>query len=124
RRYDLSDLRFAEAVVGQAAAAGDNVRLYRAAEAARAAAEAANRAKDQFLSTLSHELRAPLNAIFGWATILERGDLPVEESRRALQIILRNVNAQVRLIDELLDVARIGTGQMRLHVKTRDPAAV
>jgi signal transduction histidine kinase/CheY-like chemotaxis protein len=120
RRYDLSDLRFAEAVVGQAAAAGDNVRLYRAAEAARAAAEAANRAKDQFLSTLSHELRAPLNAIFGWATILERGDLPAEESRRALQIILRNVNAQVRLIDELLDVARIGTGQIRLDVKPVD----
>jgi signal transduction histidine kinase/ActR/RegA family two-component response regulator len=120
RRYDRTHLRFAEAVVGQAAAAGDSARLYRAAEAGRAAAEAANRAKDQFLSTLSHELRGPLNAIFGWATILERGDLPAEQSRRALQIILRNVNTQVRLIDELLDVSRIGTGQLRLDVKPVD----
>jgi signal transduction histidine kinase/ActR/RegA family two-component response regulator len=124
RRYDRSHLRFAEAVAGQVAAAGDNARLYRAAEAGRAAAEAANRAKDQFLSTLSHELRAPLNAIFGWATILERGDLPEEQSRRALQIILRNVNAQVRLIDELLDVSRVGTGQLRLDVKPVDLRAV
>ena len=120
RRYDRSHLRFAEAVVGQAAAAGDNARLYREAEAGRAAAEAANRAKDLFLSTLSHELRAPLNAIVGWATILERGDVPAEQSRRALQVILRNVNAQVRLIDELLDVSRIGTGQIRLDVKPVD----
>ena len=120
RRYDQADLRFAEAVVGQAATAGDNARLYRAAEAGRAAAEAANRAKDQFLSALSHELRAPLNAIFGWATLLERGDLPADQSRRALQIILRNVNAQVRLIDDLLDVSRIGTGQVRLDVKPVD----
>jgi signal transduction histidine kinase/ActR/RegA family two-component response regulator len=120
RRYDQRDLRFAEAVVGQAATAGDNARLYRAAEAGRAAAEAANRAKDQFLSTLSHELRAPLNAIFGWATMLERGDLPAEQSRRALQIILRNVGAQVRLIDDLLDLSRVGAGQLRLDVKPVD----
>jgi signal transduction histidine kinase len=120
RRYDQADLRFAEAVVSQVAAAGDNARLYRAAEAGRSAAEAANRAQDQFLSTLSHELRAPLNAIYGWATILERGDLPAEQSRRALQIIIRNVKAQVRLIDDLLDVSRIGTGQLRLDVKPVD----
>jgi signal transduction histidine kinase/CheY-like chemotaxis protein len=120
RRYDRSHLRFAEAVVSQVATTGDNARLYRAAEAGRAAAEAANRAKDQFLSVLSHELRAPLNAIFGWASMLERGDLPADQSRRALQIILRNVNAQVRLIDELLDVSRIGTGQIRLDVKPVD----
>jgi signal transduction histidine kinase/ActR/RegA family two-component response regulator len=120
RQYGQGDLQFAEAMVGQAATAGDNARLYRAAEAGRAAAEAANRAKDQFLSTLSHELRAPLNAIFGWATMLERGDLPAEQARRALQIILRNVNAQVRLIDDLLDLSRIGAGQLRLDVKPVD----
>lgn len=124
RRYDRSDLRFAESVVGQVAAAGDNARLYRAAEAGRAAAEAANRAKDQFLSTLSHELRAPLNAIVGWATILERGDLPADQTSRALQVILRNANAQVRLIEDLLDVSRIGTGQIRLDVKPVDLGTV
>jgi len=124
RRYDRSDLRFAESVVGQVAAAGDNARLYRAAEAGRAAAEAANRAKDQFLSTLSHELRSPLNAIVGWATILERGDLPADQTSRALQVILRNANAQVRLIEDLLDVSRIGTGQIRLDVKPVDLGTV
>lgn len=120
RRFDHADLRFAEAVASQTAAAGDSARLYREAEAARDAAEAANRAKDQFLSTLSHELRAPLNAIYGWATILERGDLGAEQSRRALQIILRNVNAQVRLIDDLLDLSRVGTGKLRLDVQPVD----
>ena len=124
RRYDRDDLRFAESVVAQAAAAGDNARLYRAAEAGRAAAEAANRGRDQFLSTLSHELRAPLNAIVGWATILDRGGLPADQTTRALQIILRNANAQVRLIEDLLDVSRIGTGQIRLDVKPVDLGTV
>ena len=120
RHYDGTDLLFAEAVVRQAAAAGDNARLYREAEIARDAAEAGNRAKDQFLSTLSHELRTPLNAVYGWATILERGELAPEQTRRAVQIILRNVNAQVRLIDDLLDLSRIETGKLRLAVQPVD----
>ncbi|MGH7314879.1 MAG: hybrid sensor histidine kinase/response regulator, partial [Candidatus Rokuibacteriota bacterium] len=100
--------------------AGDSARLYQVAEAARAAAEAANRAKDAFLSTLSHELRTPLNAVYGWATMLERGDLGAEQSRRALQIILRNVNAQVRLIDDLLDLSRVASGKVRLAIQAVD----
>src|SRR6266850_6789897 len=120
RRYDLTDLLFAEAVVSQVAVAGDNARLYVAAEAAREAAEAANSAKDQFLSTLSHELRTPLNAVYGWATMLERGQLGAEQAQRALQIILRNVNAQVRLIDDLLDLSRVASGKLRLAVQPVD----
>jgi signal transduction histidine kinase len=120
RGYDHTDLLFAEAVVNQIAVAGDNARLYRAAEVARAAAEAANSAKDQFLSTLSHELRTPLNAVHGWATMLERGQLDEEQARRALQIILRNVNAQVRLIDDLLDMTRVSSGKLRLAVQPVD----
>jgi len=120
RRYGPADLLFAEAVVRQAAVAADNARLYRDAEGAREAAEAASRAKDQFLSTLSHELRTPLNAVNGWATILQRGDLDAEQTRRALQIILRNVTAQVRLIDDLLDVSRIEAGKIRLTVQPVD----
>jgi signal transduction histidine kinase len=112
RGYDPIDLLFAEAVVNQVAVVSDNARLYRAAETAREAAEAANSAKDQFLSTLSYELRTPLNAIYGWATMLERGQLGEEQARRALQIILRNVNAQVRLIDDLLDLARVASGKL------------
>lgn len=120
RRYDRTDLLFAEAVVNQVAVAGDNARLYVAAEAAREAAEAANSAKDQFLSTLSHELRTPLNAVYGWATMLERGQLGAEQAQRALQIILRNVNAQVRLIDDLLDLSRVASGKLRLAVQPVD----
>lgn len=120
RRYDRTDLLFAEAVVSQVAVAGDNARLYVAAEAAREAAEAANTAKDQFLSTLSHELRTPLNAVYGWATMLERGQLGEEQAQRALQIILRNVNAQVRLIDDLLDLSRVASGKLRLAVQPVD----
>ena len=120
RRYDRTDLLFAEAVVTQVAVAGDNARLYVAAEAAREAAEAANSAKDQFLSTLSHELRTPLNAVYGWATMLERGQLGAEQAQRALQIILRNVNAQVRLIDDLLDLSRVVSGKLRLTVQPVD----
>jgi signal transduction histidine kinase/ActR/RegA family two-component response regulator len=120
RRYDGMDLLFAEAVVSQIAVAGNHLRLYRAAEAARQAAEAASSAKDQFLSTLSHELRTPLNAIYGWATMLERGQLGEEQARRALQIILRNVKTQVRLIDDLLDMARVANGKLRLAVQPVD----
>jgi len=120
RRYDRTDLLFAEAVVSQVAVAGDNARLYVAAETAREAAEAANSAKDQFLSTLSHELRTPLNAVYGWATMLERGQLGADQVQRALQIILRNVNAQVRLIDDLLDLSRVASGKLRLAVQPVD----
>ena len=120
RRYDRTALLFAEAVVSQVAVAGDNARLYVAAETAREAAEAANSAKDQFLSTLSHELRTPLNAVYGWATMLERGQLGAEQAQRALQIILRNVNAQVRLIDDLLDLSRVASGKLRLAVQPVD----
>ncbi|HKW92543.1 MAG TPA: ATP-binding protein [Methylomirabilota bacterium] len=119
-RYDRTDLLFAEAVVSQIAVARDNAGLYRAAETAREAAEAASSAKDQFLSTLSHELRTPLNAVYGWATMLERGQLGEAQARRALQIILRNVHAQVRLIDDLLDMARVTSGKLRLAVQPLD----
>ena len=119
-RYDRTDLLFAEAVVSQIAVARDNAGLYRTAETAREAAEAASSAKDQFLSTLSHELRTPLNAVYGWATMLERGQLGEAQARRALQIILRNVHAQVRLIDDLLDMARVTSGKLRLAVQPLD----
>ena len=83
---------------------------------ARTAAEAASRAKDEFLATLSHELRTPLNAILGWSRMLRRGIL--DESRRshALQVIERNAEMQARLIEDLLDVSRIMFGQLRLDI--------
>ena len=88
-------------------------------------AEAANRAKDEFLTVLSHELRTPLNAVYGWARMLRAGDLKDEKARmRALDIIERNANVQVQLIDDLLDIARVITGKMRLDVRPVDLVAV
>lgn len=73
-----------------------------------------NRIKDEFLATLSHELRTPLNAIVGWTQLLRLENLP-EEATRGLDVIDRNVKAQTRLIEDLLDVSRITTGKMRLN---------
>jgi PAS domain S-box-containing protein len=91
---------------------------------ARAEAEAVNRSKDQFLATLSHELRTPLNAIYGWARMLDTGRLDEPATRRATEAILRNAAAQVQLIEDLFDVSRVVTGNMRLEVRPLSIAAV
>ena len=83
---------------------------------ARAAAEDANRVKDEFLAICSHELRAPLSAIQGWAEMLTRGELDEETTRHALEIILRNVRAQTQIIKDLLDVSRVIAGKLRLEI--------
>ena len=90
----------------------------------RAEAELLNRSKDQFLATISHELRTPLNAIYGWARMLERGTLDGDAIARAAQVIVRNASVQVRLIDDLLDLARVTSGKMRLDVRPTNVAAV
>jgi signal transduction histidine kinase/ActR/RegA family two-component response regulator len=120
QRYGEADLAFAMVIASHTAAAIENWRLYREGQAARAAAETANRAKDEFLSTLSHELRNPLNAVHGWATLIARGQLGEAQTRRAVQVIVRNVNAQIRLVDDLLDMSRVVSGRMRLLVQPVD----
>ncbi|RZI86624.1 MAG: response regulator [Rubrivivax sp.] len=92
-------------------------------QAARAAAEHANRTKDDFLAVLSHELRTPLNAIVGWTHVLRlREDSP--ERLKGLDAITRNAHVQTRLISDLLDVSRINLGKLRLNLETMDPAVV
>jgi signal transduction histidine kinase len=83
---------------------------------ARADAEAASQAKDDFLAMLSHELRSPLNAILGWTQVLRarKGEPAMVE--RALQTIERNARLQTRLVDDLLDVSRIAGGTLRLDL--------
>jgi signal transduction histidine kinase/ActR/RegA family two-component response regulator len=88
--------------------------------AARATAEQANRLKDQFLAVVSHELRTPLNAILGWAELLQSGKLDSTKSDRASRAILDSAKRQAQLIDELLDVARIMSGKLRLERSTVD----
>jgi signal transduction histidine kinase/ActR/RegA family two-component response regulator len=88
---------------------------------ARVTAEKALRAKDEFLSTVSHEIRNPLNAVLGWTRILiDRADVDPETLARALRVIDRNATAQVRMIDDLLDVARIASGKLRLDMQPVD----
>jgi len=91
---------------------------------ALAAAEEANRLKDEFLAVLSHELRTPLNAILGWARILRAGTLGADDASRAIETIERNAQAQAQLIEDLLDVSRIVSGKLRLEMRTVDVGEV
>jgi CheY-like chemotaxis protein/nitrogen-specific signal transduction histidine kinase len=83
---------------------------------ARADAEKANRLKDEFLATLSHELRTPLTSILGWASMIRNGEVEGSNASRAIETIERNARSQARLIDDLLDVSRIITGNLRLDL--------
>src|SRR5205085_5405205 len=121
-----------------AAIAIENARLYQQAQraiiereellareqAARADAEAANRAKDEFLATVSHELRTPLNAIIGWSRMLRTGRLDDETRDHALETIERNVRLQTQIVEDILDVSHIITGKLRLTPRPLDLAPV
>lgn len=93
-------------------------------KAARTEAEAANRAKDEFLATISHEIRTPLNAILGWLQILRAGRVDNDYSTHVLDSIERNAKAQAKLIEDILDASRIVTGKLRLDVGSVDLASI
>ncbi|MFN6963855.1 MAG: ATP-binding protein [Pyrinomonadaceae bacterium] len=84
-------------------------------QAARRDAEAANRAKDEFLAVLSHELRTPLHAIGGWLSLLRAGQLDRSDRDRAFATIERAVAAQNELVNDLLDISRIAAGKLELE---------
>jgi PAS domain S-box-containing protein len=86
--------------------------------------ESANRAKDEFLATISHELRNPLNAIVGWTRMLQSGKLDATRSARAIEAIERNAAVQAALVEDMLDVSRIITGKLVLRVGAVDLRAV
>jgi len=107
-RFEPDDVALAEEVARRAGLAIDNARLY-------SHAQEANRAKDEFLANLSHELRTPMTAILGWAHLLQLGDLDAEHVALGLQTIRQSGEAQAKLIDDLLDVSRIVTGKLHLN---------
>jgi len=122
RRYNAEDLAFAEDLAQRAALAIENALALQATEQARKQerwmreeAERTNRLKDEFLATASHELRTPLNAILGWTLTLQRNSIDVETDR-ALVVIERNARAQAKLIEDVLDVSRIVSGKLALHL--------
>lgn len=91
---------------------------------ARASAEAQKmvRLKDEFLATLSHELRTPMSAIMGWAQVLERRCADDPFTCRATEAITRNARAQARLIEDIVDLSRIEAGKVRLSLQPVDVA--
>lgn len=98
--------------------------LLKREQAARRDAEVANRMRDEFLATVSHELRAPLSSILGWGRLMEKGKLDEATTAKAVKTIVRNAEAQNRLIEDLLDVSRIISGKLRLEVVTIKPINV
>ncbi|MEP6636034.1 MAG: ATP-binding protein, partial [Acidobacteriota bacterium] len=150
--FTEADERLAATLATQAASAYENARLYSEAQqhaselsveiaerkqaeteraqilvreqAARAEAEQANRTKDEFLATLSHELRTPLSAILGWSHLVRTGKLDEPQMARAFETIERNARSQSQLIDDLLDVSRIITGNLQIEAAPVDLSAV
>lgn len=105
-----------EEITRRKQAESEREQLLEREQAARAAAEQANRVKDEFLAVLSHELRSPLNPILGWAKLLQGRELGQAKSQQALETIERNAKLLVQLIDDLLDMARIMQGKLVLNL--------
>ncbi|MFN2433085.1 MAG: PAS domain S-box protein [Gemmatimonadota bacterium] len=109
RRFAFGDLVAVEELARRAALALDNARLFREAQRS-------NRVKDEFLSTLSHELRTPMTSILGWTQMLRTGELDPATAERGLDVIHRSARQQAQLIEDLLDISRIITGKLRLEM--------
>lgn len=105
--HDITKLR---------ALTADRERLLESERSARAQAERMSRLKDEFLATLSHELRTPLNAIQGWSELLQRSGNKPDDLKRGLEAISRNVRVQSQIVNDLLDMSRVISGQVMLEV--------
>lgn len=115
RQVDLRDL-----FIELERAKGERTELVERERIARAEAEEAKRAKDEFLGMISHELRTPLNAILGWSRMMAAGRLADAQRHRAVVTIERNAVAQAKLIDELLDVSWLVSGKLKLSMRSVD----
>ena len=115
REYSEADLPLIEEFARRVSLAVENARLFRQADEL-------NRLKDEFLATLSHELRTPLNAIVGWSRMLSTGKLKDATFERAVVSIQRNAQAQAKIVDDILDVARGVAGNVRLEIGPLDLA--
>lgn len=93
------------------------------ARAARDEAERQSRLKDEFLASLSHELRTPMNVILGWLSTLEEGK-PIADIYKALSVVKRNADLQAKLIDDLLDMNRLISGTIQLELGDADLGAI
>ena len=110
RRYATDDLHFVTDVASRAALMIDNARAYDALQRASAV-------KDEFLATLSHELRTPLNAVLGYSRMLRAGMVAPEKLPRTFETIERNATSLTKMVEDVLDVARVVSGKMRLSMQ-------
>lgn len=131
----ISPIRTADGVVIGASKIARDITAQKRAELAKAEMlererrarrdmEHASRLKDEFLAMLSHELRTPLNAVMGYTQLLMTGALDGPELTQAYKAIERNTQAQVRLVESLLDLSRILAGKLDLHLETLPVSAV
>jgi signal transduction histidine kinase len=117
RAFDDEDMTLAQQLASRAALAAENARLYEEAQEA-------NRLKDEFFATLSHELRTPINAVLGWAQMLQDGVLDEAGTARALQAIARNARTQAELLGDILEMSRIVSGKIDLTMEDVDLSAL
>jgi PAS domain S-box-containing protein len=117
RRYDERDLRLAQELASRAGLAIDNALLF-------VESERANHAKDEFFAIVSHELKTPMTTILGWSQMLQMQSLDETMRKTAIESIHRSGLAQAKIIDDILDVARINTGKLSLESTPVDLAAL
>ena len=115
--YSPQDVQYFEDIAMRSSLAFENARLY-------AESQNLNRAKDNFLAMLSHELRTPMNVILGWLEILSTEDVDKETYDQALETLNRNAKVQIQLINDLLDVSRIINGKLSLHASDNNLGTV
>ncbi|HKO59816.1 MAG TPA: GAF domain-containing protein, partial [Pyrinomonadaceae bacterium] len=109
------DVKLLELAADRIALAIQNARLHEQQISALAEAEAANKAKDEFLTILSHELRTPLTPIIGWIHMMQNGILKESDTSKVLGVMNRNAYSLKRLINDLLDMSAILSGKMRIE---------
>lgn len=118
--FTHADIELMQGIGNQLAVALENGRLFEAERRSRKEAEAANRAKDEFLAIVSHELRTPLSAMMGWTRLLRGGKLDAQQTQSAIEAIERSGKAQGQLVNDLLDVSRMVAGKLILTLNTVD----
>jgi len=104
--------------------AGERIQTEERIRRALEEAEQANKLKDEFLAMLSHELRTPLTPIIGWAKLIARNPDDANLVRQGIPVIVRNAQAQIQIVSDLLDMSRIITSKMRLEIQETDLSAV
>jgi PAS domain S-box-containing protein len=109
-RFTDSHERLAIGIASWATLALENAHLY-------TVVQKASRLKDEFLASLSHELRTPLNAILGYARMLRSGTIAADRRQKAIETIERNATSLTQIVEDVLDVSRIVSGKIRLHVQ-------